>query len=130
MELVLKLKHLLLVDGLTLAGARHRLVEEGATTPIPSDETITDADVAALMDKQTRRSLHDVRQGLGWILEVLDGAEATGAVSGVAARPGRSRTKSHVGAAKTVKSKRRSARPAKRQAKKQAPKRAAGRKRR
>jgi len=79
-ELVLKLKHLLFVDGLTLAGARRRLIDEGA---VPSaaqadaraDDSITDADVAALVDKQTRKGLREVRQGLGWILEVLN-AEA------------------------------------------------------
>jgi len=77
-ELVLKLKHLLFVDGLTLAGARRRLIEEGAAPAAVdleqgSDDTITDADVAALVDKQTRKGLKDVRQGLGWILEVLNG---------------------------------------------------------
>ena len=78
-ELVLKLKDLLFVEGLTLAGARRRLVEEGAAPAAVdfargSDDTITDADVAALVDKQTRKGLQDVRQGLGWILDVLNGA--------------------------------------------------------
>ena len=77
-ELVLKLKHLLFVDGLTLAGAQHQLVEEGVAPAAiddtqTRDDTITDADVAALVDKQTRKGLQDVRQGLGWILEVLNG---------------------------------------------------------
>jgi len=71
-ELVLKLRDLLLVDGLTLAGARRRLVEEGAASAAPDTETITDADVAALVDRQTLKGLRDVRQGLGWILEVLN----------------------------------------------------------
>ncbi len=88
-ELVLRLKDLLFVDGLTLAGARKRLIEEGATTPAPADdaETITDEDVAAFVDKQTLKSLHDVRQGLGWILNVLDGGKANGAAA--SARPAR-----------------------------------------
>ena len=34
-EKVLRLKHLILVDGLTLAGARKRLIEEGASAPPP-----------------------------------------------------------------------------------------------
>jgi DNA-binding transcriptional MerR regulator len=76
-ELVLKLKHLLFVDGLTLAGARRRLVEEGVAPAAPDEETITDADVAALVNKQTRKGLHDVRQGLGWILEVLNGGASS-----------------------------------------------------
>ena len=74
-ELVLRLKDLLFVDGLTLAGARRQLLEEGVTTATVQEqaETITDADVVALVDKQTRKGLSDVREGLGWILGVLDG---------------------------------------------------------
>jgi DNA-binding transcriptional MerR regulator len=80
-ELVLRLKDLLFVDGLTLAGARKRLIEEGATTPAAASdaETITDEDVAAFVDKQTLKSLHDVRQGLGWILDVLNGSTVAAA---------------------------------------------------
>ena len=36
-EKVLRLKHLILVDGLTLAGARKKLMEEGATAPPPKE---------------------------------------------------------------------------------------------
>ena len=73
-ELVLKLKDLLFVDGLTLGGARRRLVEEGSAAAEPDTETITDEDVAAFVDRQTLKGLRDVRQGLGWILEVLNGS--------------------------------------------------------
>ena len=69
-ERVLHLKHLLFVDGLTLAGARKRLTEEGAA---PIAETVSDADVAAMLNEQTRQSLHDIRRGLQWILAVLSG---------------------------------------------------------
>jgi DNA-binding transcriptional MerR regulator len=69
-ERVLRIKHLLFVDGLTLAGARRRLSEEGLAPP---DETLDDADVAALIDGQMRQQLRDVRRGLGWILGVLSG---------------------------------------------------------
>ena len=69
-ERVLRLKHLLFVDGLTLAGARRRMREEGL---IASDEAVSDADVAAMMDEQTRQNLRDVRRGLHWILGVLSG---------------------------------------------------------
>ncbi|HEX5070502.1 MAG TPA: MerR family transcriptional regulator [Vicinamibacterales bacterium] len=74
-ELVLRIRDLLLVDGLTLAGARRQLLEEGVTTATVEEqaETITDADVVALVDKQTRKGLTDVREGLGWILGVLNG---------------------------------------------------------
>jgi DNA-binding transcriptional MerR regulator len=74
-ELVLRLKHLLFVDGLTLAGARRRLAE---TSGAPADDSaVSDADVAALIDDETRQHLHDVRRGLQWILGVLDGQGLT-----------------------------------------------------
>ena len=69
-ERVLRIKHLLFVDGLTLAGARRRLTDEGA---LPSQETVQDADVAALIDGETQQHLRDVRRGLQWILGVLTG---------------------------------------------------------
>jgi DNA-binding transcriptional MerR regulator len=69
-ERVLRIKHLLFVDGLTLAGARRRLSEEGV--PV-SDEAVNEADVAAMLDKQTRHILQDVRRGLNWVLGVLSG---------------------------------------------------------
>src|SRR4026209_2870513 len=52
-ERVLRLKHLLFGDGLTLAGARRRLSEEGVTR---SDEPVEDADVAAMIDEHTRQT--------------------------------------------------------------------------
>ena len=69
-ERVLRLKHLLFVEGLTLAGARKRLTEEGA---LPVEETVTDEAVAELIDDETRQNLRDVRRGLHWILGVLNG---------------------------------------------------------
>jgi DNA-binding transcriptional MerR regulator len=69
-ERVLRLKHLLFVDGLTLAGARKRLSEEGV---IATEEPVTDAAVAELIDDETRQNLRDVRRGLQWILSVLNG---------------------------------------------------------
>ena len=73
-ELVLRLKHLLFVDGLTLAGARKRLGAEGIA---PTEETVSDADVAAMMDADTLQNLRDVRRGLQWILGVLNGDGVT-----------------------------------------------------
>ena len=73
-ELVLRIKHLLFVDGLTLAGARKQLNGEGRA---PSDETVTDEDVAKMMDEETRQHLRDVRRGLQWILGVLSGSGVT-----------------------------------------------------
>jgi len=71
-ERVLRLKHLILVDGLTLAGARKQLSAEGLAQP-QTDETVSDADVAAMVDQQMRGNLRDVRRGLQWILGVLNG---------------------------------------------------------
>ena len=69
-ERVLRIKHLLFVDGLTLAGARRRLTEEGV---LAAPEPVEDADVAAMIDGETRQHLRDVRRGLQWILGVLSG---------------------------------------------------------
>jgi DNA-binding transcriptional MerR regulator len=69
-ERVLRLKHLLFAEGLTLAGARRRMSEEGL---FASDEPVADADVAAMMDAETRQNLREVRRGLQWILGVLNG---------------------------------------------------------
>jgi DNA-binding transcriptional MerR regulator len=77
-ERVLHLKHLLFVDGLTLAGARKRLNEErGIAVVTEEDAPVSDADVAAMMDQQTRQSLREVRRGLQWILGVLAGGGVT-----------------------------------------------------
>jgi len=67
-ERVLRIKHLILIDGLTLAGARRQLGEERAPS---STDTVTDADVAALMDGAVQQQLRDVRRGLQWILGLL-----------------------------------------------------------
>jgi DNA-binding transcriptional MerR regulator len=130
LELVLRLKDLLFVDGLTLAGARKRLIEEGATAPPASDdaETITDEDVAAFVDKQTLKSLHDVRQGLGWILNVLDGGKANGAVA--TTRPARFPSASKAGRLKVKPMRAVKAKPAKARGKSKPAARPAGRKKR
>ena len=73
-ERVLRIKHLLFVDGLTLAGARRRLTEEGV---VANTEPVRDADVVAMLDEQARQQLRDVRRGLNWILGVLSGHGVT-----------------------------------------------------
>jgi DNA-binding transcriptional MerR regulator len=74
-ERVLRLKHLLFSEGLTLAGARRRLAEEGVVAS--TDEPVADEDVAALLDEEVRQNLRDVRRGLQWVLGVLDGDGVT-----------------------------------------------------
>ncbi len=68
-ERVLRIKHLILVDGLTLAGARRQLGEEKP----PEDPGFTDADVAKLVDGALQEQLQAVRHDLRWILDVLSG---------------------------------------------------------
>ncbi len=75
-ERVLRLKHLILVDGLTLAGARRRLMEEtGASTGEAGD--LTDVELA-LFDQGAREGLREVKRGLQWMLDLLDGHPAGG----------------------------------------------------
>ena len=64
-EQVLRIKHLLLVEGLTLAGARRRLEEE--TAPVAPDLAVIDE----LMGQNARERLTAVKRGLQSILDLL-----------------------------------------------------------
>src|SRR5581483_12443674 len=64
-EQVLRIKHLLLVEGLTLAGARRQLVEESA--PVAADVPVIDE----LIGQNARERLTAVKRGLRSILEIL-----------------------------------------------------------
>ena len=66
-EQVLRIKHLLLVEGLTLAGARRKLEEEG--TPVAPDAPAIDE----LIGRNARERLTDVKRGLRSILDLLAG---------------------------------------------------------
>jgi DNA-binding transcriptional MerR regulator len=75
-ERVLRLKHLLFVEGLTLAGARRQLSEEdpGLASIAPAEDAdVADSEVAALLDRTVRNNLREVKSGLQWILGVLNG---------------------------------------------------------
>jgi DNA-binding transcriptional MerR regulator len=75
-ERVLRLKHLLFVEGLTLAGARRQLSEEDpglASIEPAEDADVADSEVAALLDRTVRNNLREVKSGLQWILGVLNG---------------------------------------------------------
>src|SRR6266566_1035105 len=63
-EQVARIKHLLLVDGLTLAGARRKLEEEQTTL---ADEPQIDE----LLGRNARERITAVRQGLRSILDLL-----------------------------------------------------------
>jgi DNA-binding transcriptional MerR regulator len=64
-EQVVRIKHLLLVEGLTLAGARRKIEEE--TTPVAADEPAFEA----LIGRNARERLTAVRRGLQSILDLL-----------------------------------------------------------
>jgi DNA-binding transcriptional MerR regulator len=70
-EQVLKIKHLLLVEGLTLAGARRKLEED--TAPVAPDALVIDE----LIGENARERLTAIKRGLQSILELL--ASAPGA---------------------------------------------------
>ena len=77
-ERVLRIKELVFVDGLTLAGARRRLIEEGPITAIAGDGAgVSDSEFADLVNETTRQELLNVRRGLSWILGVLNGNGVT-----------------------------------------------------
>jgi DNA-binding transcriptional MerR regulator len=66
-EQVVRIKHLLLVEGLTLAGARRRLEEDAA--PVAADASTFDE----LIGQNARERLTAVKRGLRSILDLLAG---------------------------------------------------------
>jgi len=64
-EQVVRIRHLLLVEGLTLAGARRRLEEESA--PVAADAPVIDE----LIGQNARERLTAVKRGLQSILDLL-----------------------------------------------------------
>jgi DNA-binding transcriptional MerR regulator len=65
-EQVMRIKHLLLVEGLTLAGARRKLEEE-ATPAVSADD---------LIGPEARDRLSEIKRGLRSILELLSAGAA------------------------------------------------------
>jgi len=63
-EQVARIKHLLLVEGLTLAGARKRLEEESA--PVAGDAPLDE-----LMGRHARERITEVKRGLRALLDLL-----------------------------------------------------------
>jgi DNA-binding transcriptional MerR regulator len=64
-EQVARIKHLLLVEGLTLAGARRKLEEE--SSPVAADAPVIDE----LIGRNARERLTAVKRGLRSILDLL-----------------------------------------------------------
>lgn len=69
-ERVLRIKHLLLVEGLTLAGVRRKLEEE--LMPVAADAPVIDE----LIGQNARERLTEVKRGLRSILDLLCGNPA------------------------------------------------------
>jgi DNA-binding transcriptional MerR regulator len=87
-ERVVRIKHLLMVEGLTLAGARRRLDEEEA--PIGADEPA----IQELIGRNARERLTAVKHGLRSLLDLLAGNGGREIRTGAAAvRPQRGATK-------------------------------------
>ena len=93
-EQVLRIKHLLLVEGLTLAGARRRLEEESA--PVAADAPAIDE----LIGRNARERLTEVKRGLRSILSLLGASfrtwRAAADVAGCARRRACGRCRSRV----------------------------------
>lgn len=70
-ERVLRLKHLLFVEGLTLAGARRRMMEEQPAKPAEEPSL---ADLAELFGSDARERILHVRQGLRALAAMLSRA--------------------------------------------------------
>ncbi|HZT76112.1 MAG TPA: MerR family transcriptional regulator [Vicinamibacterales bacterium] len=70
-EQVVRIKHLLLVEGLTLAGARKKLTVDEA--PVAANAPVIDE----LLGRNARERLTDVKRGLRSILDLLSAAPAT-----------------------------------------------------
>ena len=64
-EQVVRIKHLLVVEGLTLAGARKKLTED--TAPVAADAPVLDE----LLGRHARERLTEVKRGLRSILDLL-----------------------------------------------------------
>lgn len=86
-EQVLRIKHLLLVEGLTLAGARRKLEEE--TTPVGVDAPAIDE----LIGQNARERLTAVKRGLQSILDLLAHAPSSGEFHLAATPPAPSRSR-------------------------------------
>jgi DNA-binding transcriptional MerR regulator len=73
-ELVLRLKHLLYVEGLTLAGARRKLLEERGS----ASDSAALTEVADLLGADARERILQVRRGLRELSAMLSGARTGG----------------------------------------------------
>jgi DNA-binding transcriptional MerR regulator len=68
-ERVLRIKHLLLIEGLTLAGVRRKLEEEAEP---PLEQELPPASVVPSLSAAARERIVQVKRGLRALLELLD----------------------------------------------------------
>lgn len=66
-EKVLKLKHLILVEGLTLAGARRKIIEAEGPVEEPDAESM----LPALLSAEVKNGILEIRRGLQSLLAML-----------------------------------------------------------
>lgn len=71
-ERVLRLKHLILVEGLTLAGARRKIVQESGD--VHADESDAESLLPTLVTDEVRKRILELRSGLQAILKMLSAA--------------------------------------------------------
>lgn len=69
-ERVLRLKHLILVEGLTLAGARRKITQESGAVEEPDAEAM----LPGLVSAEVRKRILELRGGLQAILKMLSAA--------------------------------------------------------
>ena len=81
-ERVLRIKHLLFVEGLTLAGVRRKLTDEGAVK-----EPDALQDVAALFGVDARERILQVKRGLREIASMLSRRPSAAAENGFELKP-------------------------------------------
>ena len=66
-ERVLKLKHLILVEGLTLAGARRKMTAANG----PAEEPDAEALLPSLLSAEVKNRIQEIRKGLESLLKML-----------------------------------------------------------
>jgi DNA-binding transcriptional MerR regulator len=94
-ERVVRIKHLLLVEGLTLAGARRRLEEE--ETPVATHTPLDE-----LVGQNARERLTAVKRGLRSILDLLSQSNGSEAAPGLEHRGGRASRASFLSAVRPM----------------------------
>ena len=73
-ERVLRLKHLILVEGLTLAGARRKITEAEGTADEPDAESL----LPSLLSAEVKKRILEIRAGLQSLLKMLSSEPGTG----------------------------------------------------